>query len=126
MMHLKPYKAREVTALPLAQQRGWRLKRYAILSAGRTVEDPLVAGATGDVLDRLPVPGDLSDAADNHGVGFQIIHFAEQVSDVSSQFTGSGAVFSRAFPSCARTGRHPLSLDLDGQRSLAVSGRCRS
>lgn len=95
-MHLKPYQAREVTALPLAQQRGWRLKRYAIFSAGRAMDDAVVAGATGGVFDQLPAPGDLRDADGNHGVGFQILHFAEQVAAVSSQYFWQwGSVLAR-------------------------------
>lgn len=48
--------------------------------------DPaIVDAATGEALRRLPVPGALSDAAGNHGVGFQLVHFA-QVAVVSPVF----------------------------------------
>ena len=71
--------------LPVAAQDGWQLKRYAILAEGREVSDEVVAAATAEAFRRLPAPGALEDGSGNHGVGFQIIHFA-QVAVVSPVF----------------------------------------
>lgn len=86
MNHLKPFRARQTLSLPLSQDKGWRLKRYAILSGGRELDDTVIAAATEATIDLLPIAGNLNDAEGNHGVGFQIIHFAEQVASVSPVF----------------------------------------
>jgi hypothetical protein len=77
MKHLQPFQARQVLALPTAQAGGWTLKRYAILSEGRNFDDKIADAALQAAIARLPAAGDIQDAATNHGVGFQIIHFAE-------------------------------------------------
>lgn len=85
MTHLQAFRARDVVALPAAVQAGWRLKRYAILAQGRDFDDGIAQAATAEALTRLPAPGPLDDAGGNHGVGFQIVHFAE-VAVVSPTF----------------------------------------
>ena len=75
--HLAPFEARAVVALPLEARDGWQMKRYAIVAQGRTLSDDVVAAATAEGFRRLPAPGVLEDGSGNHGVGFQIIHFAE-------------------------------------------------
>ncbi|APX13526.1 hypothetical protein [Tateyamaria omphalii] len=77
MSHLDPYVAREVLTLPAMQQDGWCLKRYAIVAEGRALSQAVVEAASAEALHRLPPPGTLEDSDGNHGVGFQIIHFAE-------------------------------------------------
>lgn len=77
MSHLDPYVARAVLALPHMQKDGWHLKRYAILTEGRTLADDVVEAATAEALRRLPAPGTLEHGDGNHGIGFQIVHFAE-------------------------------------------------
>lgn len=86
MNHLDPFRARQTLSLPLAEDRGWRLKRYAILSNGRELDDAVIAAATEAAFERLPTAGELNDADGNHGVGFQIVHFAEQIASVSPVF----------------------------------------
>ncbi|MEM7170511.1 MAG: hypothetical protein AAF530_10085 [Pseudomonadota bacterium] len=83
--HLQTFQARDVLFLPLAGGQGWRLKRYAILSHGRSFDPDIVTAATAAALKRLPPAGNLHEADGNHGVGFQIIHFA-QVAVVSPVF----------------------------------------
>lgn len=85
MDHFQAFQARPIRSLPLAGQRGWRLKRYAVLSEGRSVDDDVVSAATAEACLRLPPAGALEDESSNHGVGFQIIHFA-QVAVVSPVF----------------------------------------
>lgn len=77
MEHLRPFKERDVLRLKDATARGWHLKRYAIFAEGRALDEEVAAAATAVAFERLPVAGLLTDAADNHGIGFQIIHFAE-------------------------------------------------
>ncbi|MEM5518930.1 hypothetical protein WNY37_18365 [Henriciella sp. AS95] len=77
MKHLKPFEPRNVLALPLATMKGWTLKRYAILSVGWNFEDRIVSSALQAAVEQLPTAGDILNADTNHGVGFQIIHFAE-------------------------------------------------
>ncbi len=85
MEHLKPFKAREIIAMPLVRDGDWRLKQYAVLSDGRTFEPTIAEAAQKAALERMPKAGELDDAHDNHGVGFQIVHFA-QVAVVSPVF----------------------------------------
>ena len=86
MTHLAEFRARQIVPLPLAEATGWRLKRYAILSANRKFVEAVASAATRAAISRLPAASDLNDVHGNHGVGFQIIHFAEQVSSVSPVF----------------------------------------
>jgi len=77
MDHLKPYEPRSVLALPAIEQEGWQLKRYGVLSKNKTF-DPLIAVSALDAaIERLPAAGKLGDPSGNHGVGFQLVHFAE-------------------------------------------------
>ena len=77
MEHLKPFKEREVLRIASVETQGWQLKRYAILADSRVYDAGVAAAATDETLKRLPKAGSLTDAAGNHGIGFQIIHFAE-------------------------------------------------
>lgn len=85
MDHLDPFRSRPVQVLPSVAQGGWRLKRYGIVSEGRGIDPAISDAATSEALRRLPEPGALSDGAGNHGVGFQLVHFA-QVAVVSPVF----------------------------------------
>jgi hypothetical protein len=86
MKHLEPFRSRKILPLPLAEKKGWQLKRYAILADHREYDEDVTAAATKEALDRLPRAGGLNDAENNHGVGFQILHLAEQLSGVSPVF----------------------------------------
>ena len=86
MTHIEQFQARQTLLLPPAQSKGWHLKRYAILADGRKFDETVAAAATEAAINRLPPAGELHDAEGNHGVGFQIIHFAEQVASVSPVF----------------------------------------
>ncbi len=77
MEHLQSYQSRTVVALPTAQRNDWQLKRYVILSKDRKYDSKSVSLALDSALERLPVAGKLGDVDRNHGVGFQIVHFAE-------------------------------------------------
>lgn len=77
MKHLQSFQPRDVLALPLANENGWQLKRYAILAKGRDFEDRIASAALLEARARLPKAGRIDDENSNHGVGFQIIHFAE-------------------------------------------------
>mgnify|MGYP001803432165 FL=1 len=77
MTHLAPFRARPVRPLAPITRQGWTLKRYAILADGRSYDDAVASAATDSALDRLPEAGPLEDASGNHGLGFQIIHFAD-------------------------------------------------
>ena len=77
MEHLQSYQSRTIVTLPIAQRNGWQLKRYGILSKDRKLDSQTVSLALDYALERLPVAGKLGDVDGNHGVGFQIVHFAE-------------------------------------------------
>ena len=77
MKHLQSFQSRPVLVLPSVQSNGWQLKRYCILSNGRKFDSKTISLALDSALARLPVAGKLGDAGGNHGVGFQIVHFAE-------------------------------------------------
>ncbi len=95
MNHLEEFVARPVQALPLVEQDGWRLKRYAILAEGRAFDAAVAEAASREALRRLPAASALSDADGNHGVGLQIVHFA-QVAVVSPVFYWQwGSVLAR-------------------------------
>ena len=77
MKHLQSFLPRTTLALPAADNDGWQLKRYAILANGRNFDERIAAAASVKAIARLPKAGVIHDETDNHGVGFQIIHFAE-------------------------------------------------
>ncbi|AXI46465.1 hypothetical protein C1J03_10795 [Sulfitobacter sp. SK012] len=77
MEHLQTFQSRSVQALPIVNTNGWCLKRYAILSKDHDFDDKIASAALQAVSERLPTAGDIFDASTNHGVGFQIVHFAE-------------------------------------------------
>ncbi|MGC1496922.1 MAG: hypothetical protein WA790_14010 [Sulfitobacter sp.] len=96
MTHLQPFVPRKVLALPMIKEAGWTLKRYAILADGRVFDESIVSAASAEMIKRMPRAGDLEDGTGNHGVGFQIIHFA-QVAVVSPVFYWQwGSVLARA------------------------------
>ena len=41
------------------------------------MDDEVIAAATDEAIRRLPAPGSIADGDANHGIGFQIAHFAE-------------------------------------------------
>jgi len=61
----------------MVKDQGWQLKRYAILADGRSFDKDIASSARTEAIQRLPDAGSLMDETGNHGVGFQIIHFAE-------------------------------------------------
>ena len=75
--HLKPFEERDVVRLESVNDQGWRLKRYAVLADGRAFAEDVASAATDEALSRLPYAGSLENELGNHGIGFQIIHFAE-------------------------------------------------
>lgn len=77
MDHFQLFCARSVLSLPIARGRGWQLKRYAILASGRVFDDNIASASGTEAIRRLPEAGALTDGTGNHGVGFQIVHFAE-------------------------------------------------
>ncbi len=85
MDHLQPFRSLSVLSRPIVRDDGWQLKQYAILGDGKTFDDNIASAAGAEALKRLPAGGNLLDEAGNHGVGFQIIHFA-QVAVVSPVF----------------------------------------
>ena len=86
MQHLEPYRRRDIRHLEQVDCNGWRLKRYAIIADGRAFDPLVVEAATAAALERLPKAGTLTDGQDNHGIGVQIFHFAEQIPLVSPVF----------------------------------------
>ncbi|MEM7439733.1 MAG: hypothetical protein AAF393_09050 [Pseudomonadota bacterium] len=96
MHHLAPFESRPVTVVPAAQSRGWHLKRYAITAAGRTIDPAAIDCATELAITQLPRADALDDPSGNHGVGFQIVHFAAEVSAVSTVYYWQwGSVLAR-------------------------------
>jgi len=77
MSHISPFRARKTVPLSDVVQNGWTLKRYAILSDGRVFNHAITDAAAAEALVRLPAPGALQDSTKNHGIGFQIVHFAQ-------------------------------------------------
>lgn len=86
MQHFKTFQDRTVRALDISERDSWRLKRYAIIAAHREYDTGGVMAATDAAFARLPKAGTLQDAQSNHGIGFQIIHFAEDIPLVSPVF----------------------------------------
>ena len=84
--------------MPLAPvtDRGWTLKRYAILADGRAFDDAVADAATKAALARLPDPGTLDDGGGNHGVGFLIVHFAQTAVVTPSFYWQWGSVLAHA------------------------------
>lgn len=82
MKHLRPFQARDILTLPIAEHDGWKIKRYAILAKNRKFDGEIASAAFDAAKKRLPKAEKLDDPDNNHGVGFQIIHFTE----VSSLF----------------------------------------
>lgn len=77
MNHFQPFHARKVIQLPNVDQNGWQLKRYAIIAENRVFDEKIVLAALEAAIIRLPQAGKLENSDNNHGVGFQLIHFAE-------------------------------------------------
>ncbi len=78
MEHLQQFCSRGVLSLPMVKDQGWQLKRYAILAYGKSFDNKIASSAGDEAIKRLPQAGSLLDGTGNHGVGFQIIHFAEK------------------------------------------------
>jgi hypothetical protein len=64
-------------ALPVVENRGWHLKRYAIIASGKAFDETIANIAAEEALIRLPKAGALDDETGNQAVAFQIVHFAE-------------------------------------------------
>jgi len=77
MQHLQSFQPRKILSLPTVKRDGWKLKRYCIIANGRKYDADVVLSALVAAIERLPTAGRLNEAEGNHGVGFQIIHFAE-------------------------------------------------
>jgi len=77
MEHFQSYSPRKVLQLPNAELGGWQLKRYAVLAHDRVFDSAIASSALESAVTRLPRAGKLANSDGNHGVGFQIIHFAE-------------------------------------------------
>lgn len=77
MQHLQAFQTRKTISLPIAERYGWKLKRYCIVAQDRKYDAEIVSSALRAATDRLPTAGKLSEHEGNHGIGFQIIHFAE-------------------------------------------------
>jgi len=75
--HLQPYASRDVLFLPIAEAKGWQLKRYVILAEDKTFDQETVSSALNAATMRLPVAGKITEPGGNHGIGIQLIHFAE-------------------------------------------------
>lgn len=96
MSHLDQFQPREVIALPVLAAAGWRLKRYAILADGRALDEAVMTAAGRAVVSRLPEAGCVDDAESNHGVGVQLIHFAEVAVVVPTFYWQWGSVLANA------------------------------
>jgi len=77
MDHLRPYQARSVVPLPQFDSNAWRLKRYAIIAPDRSLDRSSADAASVEAINRLPPAGTIESSTGNHGIGFQLIHFAE-------------------------------------------------
>ncbi|MEO0619121.1 MAG: hypothetical protein AAFZ01_07550 [Pseudomonadota bacterium] len=77
MPHLAPFLQREIRCLEIGKSSGWRLKRYAIIAPGREFDAGVADAAFQSAMGLLPDAGCLSDEHANHGIGFQIVHFAD-------------------------------------------------
>ncbi len=77
MEHLKPFAQRNIVRLPNAEINGWHLKRYGLLADKKEIDEETISYALDAALERLPPAGTLKKGGGNHGIGFQIVHFAE-------------------------------------------------
>ncbi len=77
MSHLKPFIPRKILALPTVESDGWQLKRYGILADQKFFDPRVASSALTAAIERLPLAGNINDPDGNHGVGVQLIHFAE-------------------------------------------------
>ncbi len=77
MKHFQPFSSRRILQLPIGKANGWKLKRYGIIAKDREFDLSVAQSALESAIERLPTAGRLEDAEGNHGVGFQIVHFAE-------------------------------------------------
>jgi len=75
--HLQTYSPRKVLRLPTGNANGWQLKMYGIIAENKKLNSASVNSALNAAIERLPKAGSLDDPSGNHGVGFQIVHFAE-------------------------------------------------
>lgn len=97
MDHFSPFEKRDIQVIGMSRSSGWRLKRYAIIAKNRALNENAIALATDAAFERLPPAGTLENSAGNHGVGFQIFHFSEQIPLVSPVFYWKwGSVLSNA------------------------------
>lgn len=95
MEHLGRFQPRDIRSLPVLETDGWQLKQYAILSEGKSFDPAVAAAAGAKAFQRLPHPGGLGDPVRAHGIGFQIVHFA-QVAVVAPVFYWQwGSVLSK-------------------------------
>ncbi len=77
MEHFKPFQHRKIMNLPTAKANAWTLKRYAILAENREFDEKISIAALDAAFERLPLAGTLENPNGNHGIGFQLIHYAE-------------------------------------------------
>jgi len=77
MEHLQAFQSRTVINIPTAELDGWQIKRYGILAKAKTYNPDTVSAALEAAINRLPAAGNIDNANGNHGVGIQIVHFAE-------------------------------------------------
>jgi len=75
--HFQPYQSRTTVSVPTAQRSGWHIKRYAVIANQRVFDPDVATSALDAAIEQLPDPGKLENPNGNHGVGFQIVHFAE-------------------------------------------------
>jgi L-amino acid N-acyltransferase YncA len=72
-----PFKRRRVQSLPLFEFAGWRFKVYGINVEGRNLDDTLVEAARNAAQSLLPQPA--VSLPDRYGLGFMIVHAANDV-----------------------------------------------
>ena len=96
MTHLDAFRPRTVLTLDPVARNGWHLKRYAILADGRDYADDIATAAADAALARLPDAGALENPDGNHGVGFQIIHFAQVAVVVPTFYWQWGSVLAHS------------------------------
>ncbi len=118
MNHLQPYLP--LTTLPLltVKQNGWQIKRYAILGDEKTFDEDIASSATVEAIKRLPKAGNIADKNTNHGIGFQIVHFA-QVAIVSPVFFWQWGSVLASIPQLRTPWKNPTAF---GDGKAEVSG----
>ncbi|MEM7070204.1 MAG: hypothetical protein AAF403_00405 [Pseudomonadota bacterium] len=77
MHNFNHYQPRSSMLLPSVKYNGWQIKRYAIFAKSREFDEKIIFAATRKAKTLLPIAGKIDEPDNNHGVGFQIIHFAE-------------------------------------------------